>query len=281
MNTATAKKAKLSRTAQKLAKADYGALEARVLAAQQPSEAELLGLVEVPGAPGSPYKMLTTRDGAVPNLAQRVAMAKRAQELGAQCAYVQTRAIREQQEQQQGKQQHQPPQERAMTTEKLDQAAAAGVLPKPQDVQKAFDANQKEVAKREAAEKKAAAEKAKAEEAARKKAAKQRKAAKALDVTPRASAKPAATKDRTTSVATRQPSVKGGRPAKAEDPNQQYVVLKDNTRSGHMKTFMTEATRLKKFTRAQLVAATKSKVTADRAERYFDYCLYKKLIKAA
>lgn len=77
-------------------------------------------------------------------------------------------------------------------------------------------------------------------------------------------------------------AAKGGKPAKVND-EQRYVVALNNTRSGHMKTFLDAAEKFGKrgFKRADLVDATKKALGEERATNYFGYCVYKKLFKAA
>lgn len=77
-------------------------------------------------------------------------------------------------------------------------------------------------------------------------------------------------------------AAKSGKLAKVND-EQRYVVALNNTRSGHMKTFMDAAEKFGKrgFRRADLVAATRKALTEERATTYFGYCVYRQLFKAA
>lgn len=269
------------RVSRALAASPAAAAIGQALGMRQPTEAEL-GLLDVPAHPGSPYYVLTVKGGGLPTTAQRVLMAQRAQQHNGAGAYARRRVAQEQQGNHEEAVQPQPEGEAKMTSKTTTGALPAGIDPK--EIQRAFTKSNEETAEREAASKKEEAKKAKAEEQQRKAQAAARKRAKAEGVSPakHASAKPEAAPAK--SKGKEQPAAapsKGGRPAKADDPNARYVVAKDNTRSGHMKVFMAGAAQLKKFTRLELVNATKAKVTVDRAERYFDYCLYKRLIKPA
>jgi hypothetical protein len=206
------------------------------------------GLREVEAAPGSHYKMLVA-DGA-PTVAQRVLMAKRVQEHQGRGHYVQavrSKLTKEVEMSKKDKDEGRPAHHfhssnAGLTPEEIDRKLAT---PAPADKPRAKFAA------------------ALGERAAGKPQAAKPQAAKPRAKASKPPAKPA----------------RAGRPAKDVDAGQVYVVKKDNTRSGHMKTFMAAAGQLKKFTRQQLLDATKAKVTATRAERYFDYCLYKGLIQ--
>lgn len=229
------------------------------------------GLVEVPASPGSPWTVLVTEHpDLAPTTEQRVVMARQVldrKDRGAYVKLVAPTAVNEEQS-------IQPQGEVGMG----NKTAGAGALPAGLDEKEIVAAhakNREEVLAREAEAKVKAEAKAKADAEAAAKAAKARKKAKGRDVAPKS--KPAPTPSAPAAAA------KPGKKARPGDyePTQAFVVLKDNTRSGHMKTFMAAAGQLKKFTRKALVDATKTKVTADRAERYFDYCLYQRLIGPA
>jgi hypothetical protein len=258
------KVAQLKATGASMATVKRGGLLPALAELSQPETA----LREVPAAEGSPHHVLVI-DG-LPTTEQRVEMAKRVQQHQGRGAYVQLRRLHE------AKQQQPQPEEQVMTKKG---EATAGALPAGVDVKEieaAHAANAKEVAEREKEKAAEAAAKLKAEEKKRTAQAKARK----RDATPKTKPKPEQTAAAKPAAKATAPA-KGGRPAKAADPDQKYRVVKDNTRSGHMKVFMAKAAELKTFTRQSLVDATKGKVTADRAERYFDYCLYKRLIGEA
>jgi hypothetical protein len=73
------------------------------------------------------------------------------------------------------------------------------------------------------------------------------------------------------------PLVKAGRPRGGFPDGTKFYVANDPTKSGMSKVFLGTAQKLKKFTKAELVAATK-KALADevRAGRFFDYFVSKK-----
>lgn len=227
-----------------------------------------LGLREVPAAPGSPYGVLVVADGGAPNAAQRSAMARYLLREQAQAGrYVPQIARR---------QRPQPNQNEE------DMAKTSSGIPgfSTEAITRAHQANAKEHAAQEVTKAKAAAQQAQEAARAAEAARKARKAAKGRDVTPKFTAPlvGARPKDDTAQPARAKASAPAprGRPRKGFPPETKFHVVKDPTKSGMSKLFLATATKLKKFTRAELVAASRKALQGeDRASKFFDFFVAK------
>lgn len=240
----------------------------------QATQLMLPGLEEVPAHPGSAHTILRVKGGKIPTTEQRVAIAKRIQDRKDVGHYVPQAA----------RQAVTPPQTPPPQSEEPTMRKTSGIPGvKPEEIVKAHAVNAKEFAAAEAARLKEEARKAKAAAEAEKKAAKARKAIK-KDVTPKVEPKPepkfAGPKSKTTGqkgaplAAAPAPAPKG-RPRKGYPENTKFHVVNDPTKTGMSKTMMTTAAKMKKFTKAELVAATKKELTEDRAGKFFDYFVSK------
>lgn len=244
---------------------------------EQAKQLLLPGLEEVPAHLGSAHTTLRVKGGKVPTTEQRVFMAKRVQERKNIGAYVPQAA-------RQAAAPPPPPQPVPQPQSEVTEMKKTTGIPglKLQDIVKEHAANAKEFAAAEAAKLKAAAAKAKEDEKAAEKARKAAKVRKGTDVTPKVTPKfaaPEAAKGKGKTNSAPPPAVAAaprGRPRKGYPEGTKFHVLKDPTKAGMSKVFLTTAIKLKKFTKAELVKATKQALqNEDRAGKFFDYFVAK------